>query len=102
MSGHLIQLGVMNTLADKLAPEGATLAWQEDLGFDLDKSPRWVDVEFSKRAFTAVVAAEGKSVTQVVTLTGAEIHKMLMEAGKLDANVIVGAAFSKHYFFQFA
>lgn len=100
MAGQLIRIGSEYTLADKIAPESATLAWYEDLGDDLENLPRWVDIEFSKRAFAAVAAAEGKSVTQVFTMTGKEVHDMLELLDRRTA--IIGAALNKTFLFQFA
>jgi hypothetical protein len=93
-------LGKADTIADKLAPAGASLAWFEMIGNrDEDNFPS-VDEAFSRRAFAAVAAAEGKTVMSAVVLTGSEIHQTLEDAGK--ASPVAGAMFIRRYLLQYA
>ena len=96
----LIQLGKSNSMADLLAPQGATLAWQEAIGYIDRENYDFVDEAFSRRAFSSVAAGEGLDPIQVSVMTGEEIHLAALAAGK--DSPVVGAMFTKRFLLQYA
>jgi hypothetical protein len=103
MVGQVFKLGTFKSIAAQLAPVGASIVWFEDIGFK-DRAPfDWTDVEFSKRAFSAIAAGEGLPVLKTLEITGSEIYDVLRDRGvNPDDMCIAGNAFMKRYLFIYA